>query len=398
MPLDRVAPPVQTITTEPTIRVRIAAQQPSIRLEASTLTVGPGPLDAGRSTPRSFRGPVTITRVPGAWLVAEASGATLRWPLTTLAVEANQPIGFNGGAYPGRLALLPSKAGANLLDVVNLVGIETYLPGVLERELFPKWDPAAYRAQAIAARSYALVQMSRKRDEPWDLESTTASQVYGGRASNPRAVDAVQRTRGQTLTYQGRIVEAFFSSNSGGYSQDAVYAFVDRSGWFDIPPLRGRTHGWGTQATYYQWGPIVRDAGEVSRRIAAWGRANDHPVAALVGLRSVQVASRSASSRPAQFTVTDGRGRGFVLACEQFRFACNADAPGLQPVLAKDQLRSSNVSVSVSGSRVTFTNGRGYGHGVGLDQWAAQDMASRGHNESAILATFYPQSQVRRLY
>lgn len=398
LPLDRVAPPVQSIQAEPMIRVRIGVQRPRVELAGGTLVVGPGPADRAMSRPRQFASPVTISRASGAFLITDAGGMTMRWALPSLSVVSGQLIAVNGQAYPGRLVILPSKHDGSKLDVINHVGIETYLPGVLERELYASWHPAAYRAQAIAARSYALVQIARRRDELYDLEATQASQVYGGRATRPRAVDAVERTRGMALTYQGRVVEAFYSSSSGGYTQDAKVAFVDRAGWFDIPPLKGRPHNWGRSAKLYQWGPITRDASTLARRIAAWGRDNQHPVAALAGLRDVRIAERSSSGRPAQFDLVDSYGRRFTLGCEQFRFAANHDAPGLQPLLAEDQLRSSNFTVRMSGRSVQFVGGRGYGHGVGLDQWAAQEMAQQGYGEADILRTFYPRAELRKLY
>src|SRR5690606_33051540 len=128
------------------IRVRVGSQQPSVRLGAASLTIGPGPTDRGRSEPRVLRGPVTISRASGAWLVADATGATLRWPLNSLAAEAREPITIDGRSYPGTIVVHPAKHDPNRLDVVNHVGIETYLPGVLQKELFPKWHDAAYRA------------------------------------------------------------------------------------------------------------------------------------------------------------------------------------------------------------------------------------------------------------
>ncbi|MCC6679789.1 MAG: SpoIID/LytB domain-containing protein [Phycisphaeraceae bacterium] len=403
--LDRVAPPLSSLHGEPMVRVRISSSAATLRFDAAgPLIVGPGPGHETKSQPRSFRSPLTVSRAAGAWMLRDAAGTSLRWALPTLAVECgsvqsgqalrlvNGNLHLDGHEYPGRIVLLAASSDPARIDAINHVPLETYLPGVLQHELYPKWLPAAYRAQAIAARSYSIVQLVRKSDQPYDMESTTASQVYGGRASNPTAIAAAAQTRGQVLTYQGRVVEAFYSSSSGGATQDATCAFVDRPGWFDIPPLRGRTHGWGTQATYYQWNPFSVDAATAASRMAQWGRNNRHAIAGLSGLRDVSITQRSGSGRPAQFTITDAAGRRYLLWAEQFRHAVNTGAPSDQ------QLRSSNVQVRVAGGRVQFLGGRGYGHGVGLDQWAAQDMAQRGHDERAILATFYHQAHISRAY
>ncbi len=404
-PLDRVAPSLGALHGEPMVRVRISSAAATLRFDAAgPLIVGPGPGHEAKSQPRTFRSPLTVSRAAGAWMLRDGTGTALRWALPTLAVDAgtvqngqalrlvNGNLHLDGHEYPGRIVLLTASTDPARIDAINHVPLETYLPGVLQHELFPKWLPAAYRAQAIAARSYSIVQLARKSDQPYDMESTTASQVYGGRASNPTAIAAVAQTRGQVLTYQGRVVEAFYSSSSGGATQDATCAFVDRPGWFDIPPLRGRTHGWGTQATYYQWNPFTVDATSLASRLAQWGRSNKHPIAGISGLRDISITRRSSSGRPAQFTITDAAGRRYLLWAEQFRHAANTGAPSDQ------QLRSSNVQVQVLGGRVQFLSGHGFGHGVGLDQWAAQDMAQHGYDERAILATFYPQSHISRAY
>jgi len=93
--------------------------------------------------------------------------------------------------------------------------------------LFSHWHPTMFLAQAIAARSYAMhkIQIGRRGD--FDLEATTASQVYGGWTQNARALEAVDTTRGLVLTYGQEVLPAYYSSCCGGTSQDASLAFPD---------------------------------------------------------------------------------------------------------------------------------------------------------------------------
>ena len=169
----------------------------------------------------------------------------------------------------------------------------------------------SFKAQAVAARSYAFWEMTIGRRRHYDLESTTASQVYGGKASNTTAIQAVRATRGQVIAYEGRVVPAFFSSSTGGLGQDALVAFPTRVE--DIAPLRAREHGaWDRDSPTYRWGPIVRDTATLSRRIAAWGLRRKHAAEKLGPLQSIEVAARNRVGRPAQFALVEPGAAAFL--------------------------------------------------------------------------------------
>ena len=250
----------------------------------------------------------------------------MRWRLPRLVITsaAPGPVTLAGNAYPREMVLEPT-ARADHFDAVNHVPLDTYLAGVLERELFASWPAETFRAQAVAARSYALWEVALARqdaDRDFDLESTEASQVYGGQSKNPKALAAVNDTRGVLLVYDGRVLPAFFASSSGGLGQDAALAFPGRGP--DLPPLRARVQGaWDQQSPAYRWGPISRDRAAYSQRLAAWGEREKHPVAALGTVTHVDVATRNRVGRPASFRVTDETGTAFTLHAEGFRQASN---------------------------------------------------------------------------
>ena len=142
---------------------------------------------------------------------------------------------------------------------------------------------------------------------------------------------------------------------------------------------------------------MLRDADELAQRIAAWGRQQQHPVAGLRGIQQVAVSSWSDSGRPAGFRITDRQGQAFDLDPESFRFACNADAPGLASLTKATKLKSSDVRVTIRGTMVRI-DGRGHGHGVGMCQWGAQTLAQRGYDTHAILAYYYPKAKLVKAY
>ncbi len=397
--------PVATLRAEPVVRVRIAVHESVVRMSAP----GGGALQftPPHGQPVSLTAPVTVTRRGGAYVLAPASGQSLQWAVAELYVRAaTGPIGVGASTYPGTISLHHARDDDGLvrpgagIDAINHVGVETYLPGVLEHELYASWEPEAYRAQAIAARSYAIDRTTRHRHRTFDLESNTKSQMYGGSATRPKAIEAVRATYGQVLAWEGNVVPGYYSSDTGGLGQDAAIAFPGERA---IAPLAAHDHGgWSQQAgsTKFRWGPVSRDRADLSRRIAAWGAAQKQrdPVADLRLVTHVAVTQRNRLGRPAQFTITDATGRRFALGPEQFRFACNYAAPQLSALSPAQQLYSSCVEINVAGERVVMTGGRGYGHGVGLCQWGAQGMAKAGHRHPQILANYYPGAAVVKAY
>jgi SpoIID/LytB domain protein len=132
-----------------------------------------------------------------------------------------QPVSVGGDGYRGDLVVEPAAGG---LTVVNDVSLERYLRGVVPSEEPSRWDAAAYEAQAVAARTYALASL--RPDAPFDLYPDQRSQMYGGiRAERPWTNLAVGATAGKVLTYDGRVITAYYFSTSGGRTSAVQDAF-----------------------------------------------------------------------------------------------------------------------------------------------------------------------------
>ncbi|WP_217914198.1 SpoIID/LytB domain-containing protein [Miltoncostaea marina] len=198
-------------------------------------------------------------------------------------------------AYRGRLRAVP-EGGA--LTLVNAVGMEDYLKGVVPREMPAGWGddaPAALRAQAVAARSYALATM--RPTAHYDVFDDTRSQVYGGRAAeDPRTSRAVDATRGRVLTYDGRVVTAFFFSTSGGETEDVENVFP---GGGPMPYLRSVPDPYDRISPLHRWpDPPTFSAERLGALLGLGG-----PV------REVRVLRRGASPRVLSALVTTRAGR-----------------------------------------------------------------------------------------
>jgi stage II sporulation protein D len=150
--------------------------------------------------------------------------------------ETSAPVRFNDKPYRGRIEVFTNLRGS--LTVVNELGLEDYVRGVVANELSPGGYPAieALKAQAIAARTYALKNRGQFMSQGFDILPTTRSQVYRGLTSeNPLSTRAVDETRGLIATYNGEPINALYTSTCGGRTEDSEKIFNEA-----IPYLRAR--------------------------------------------------------------------------------------------------------------------------------------------------------------
>jgi len=168
------------------------------------------------------------------------------------------PLTFLPGSAPLRLtrpyrgALRLSSNGKSL-QVVNLVGLELYLRGVVPDEVPDTWPPEALKAQAVAARSYAMA--TRKSGGTYDVYDDTRSQVYGGvDAESFTTTAAVDSTAGQVLTYGGRTAITYFFSTSGGRTAAVQDAWP---GARPVPYLVSVPDPYDTLSPHHRWGPLT---------------------------------------------------------------------------------------------------------------------------------------------
>ena len=175
---------------------------------------------------------------PGRELIAFARGAAPLFhssaPLTFASSdEMTAPVRFNDKPFRGKIEVFANTRGA--LTVVNVIGLEDYVRGVVPNELsYPAIE--ALKAQAIAARTYALKNRGQFSAEGYDLLPTTRSQVYRGLSSETVLTSrAVEETRGIIATYNGEPINALYTSTCGGRTEDAENIFNQA-----VPYLRGR--------------------------------------------------------------------------------------------------------------------------------------------------------------
>jgi stage II sporulation protein D len=321
---------------------------------------------------------------------------------TSNAFSASDSFALDSVAHVGFLTLRGrwSEPG-NKFDVVNTIPIETYLPGVLAKELLAGWPLQSYQAQAVAARSYALHERGRSRRDgrTSDVEATDADQVYGGQTLMLTPLEAVKSTRGQVLTSDGQLLRAYYSAACGGRSASAAEIWPTSRGFeFNLATaLQGQRRQWYCQSSArYVWN-VQRSVDDTSKRIKAWGRDAGHKVLGISRLRLCEVKDRNDAARPNRYRLTDDRGRTYDLSAEDLRNALNYSSPELPPLPREVRAFSGDLTMQFFGDQLTLS-GRGFGHGVGLCQWCAKGMADRAMDYPTMLREFYPGSLVQRAY
>jgi stage II sporulation protein D len=342
-----------------------------------------------------LRGPLTVRRTGSRWSILDVNGAIA--PMEGLegvavgALAAEEPVVAVGELrYPGSIELSArTDEGDGAFDVINLVPMEDYLPGVVAGELFDHWHFQTRAAQAVAARSFAAserAQVAGRR--AYDVTNTPESQVYRGVVTHRETREAVAETRGVVLAYDGRLVSGYYSSCCGGIAASAVDA-IGHNPINDVAPLRGRD-GMDvcTDAKMARW-TVERPVRTLTRRLADWGERRGLPeLARLAKLAAIKVAERNPHGRPTRYVLTDDNRQGVELSAYQLRSAANHHGPDLPR--PKQPLWSSCVRVTVADPTATF-DGRGFGHGVGMCQYGAEILARRGTHYRDILEWYYPQ-------
>jgi SpoIID/LytB domain protein len=341
-------------------------------------------------TPDSVASPGASTqrKLPGA-LVAPV----------TLTPTTRDPITAGAHGYRGSLQL---RAAGDGLVVVNRLSLERYLLGLQEVPL--TWPEEALKAQAIAARTYALNTLSRPRAGAaatygFDICASIECQVYSGAdvlgsLAGARWLQAVRDTAGKTILYEGEPILARYHSTSGGVTLDNAQVFVGEP---DYPYLQGVTSTTEEASPLYRWRVqfTLRHVQAILERAGWWASEGR-----LRGVRSIE----SSTGRHYPDLIFSGRRGRVVRSAEEFRSVARSSAPAMWPDRYPSQwptrsgklpetLPSNRLEVTTQEKTVVF-RGRGWGHGVGMSQWGAEGMARRGSSFEEILNHYYTGVEV----
>ena len=354
-----------------TVRVAIFEQQSSATISA------PGGVlvkEPGTESWRRYSRELEVVPISGGFELDSRS-----YPVRTLTIRGNTDIVRVNDFWVKGTVKLINRRGKLL--VVNHVDIEEYLVGVLSGEVPSNWHMEALKSQAIASRTYARYQIGMNRFIHYDLVATTMDQVYHG-ALSPDATNfayqarlnvsrAVNATRGQFVTFDGQPILAAFHSTSAGPTEDALQVWSK-----DLPYLTGVACPWDKESKYYNWTRKIPIA-SLEKRL----RAHGYRVGSVASMTPMIM---TRSGRVGSIRILHSKGE-LVIRGEDFRKAVGYTA-----------LLSTHFKIEHFGKNIVF-RGKGAGHGVGLCQWGAKELAESGFTARAIVQYYYPGTVIQFL-
>jgi stage II sporulation protein D len=376
------------------VRIALATRTPQVRLTSD----GPWTLWAADG-----RTPLALPQPGESWLLERESGAGVSArredskpvsrrdsPIIARPADSAGTIGFNGKRWRGELAISVVDGG---LLVVNRVRMDDYVKGVVPLEIGTgaPGDVAAVEAQAVTARSYAVMHLVGP-SRPYDMLATVADQVYGGAGAETAVGNrAVDETAGLVLLYNGRAVNAPYHAACGGSTAEPQDVWKTGA----EPYLRrvsdqvpGTTRFYCDQAPRYRW-TRTYDGEELRDAMSRYLRGLPGGSAGVGRVRAVTVATVTPAGRVGTLSVETDR-RNVTLRGNEMRDALRTPSGEL--------LYSTYFSVDAEqgadGVQRLTLHGGGYGHGVGMCQSGAIGRARAGQDFRTILQTYYPGTTV----
>lgn len=304
----------------------------------------------------------------------------------------SQPFVINHNQkYRGELEIIVNSDNKTL-TVINNVPMEAYLAGVVASEMPSYWEAESLQAQAIAARTYCLYIKSRfGKNRSWDVRATQANQVYRGvRAETVRTNDAINSTFGMVLCCEQesecKPFGSYYSSVCGGHTENSENVFGDK-----FEPLKGVDCPYcreSTKMSLFYWPDVKYDKKTVTRNIL-----ERYPslkeLGTITKIEAVKESKYNGLTRITSVKLTGSTGKTGFLRAEDLRLAIDSSGTKIQ---------STCCSIVSLEKEFLFVAGKGFGHGVGLCQYGAREMARQGKTAEQILSFYYPDSKIKILY
>ncbi|CAH0239045.1 Amidase enhancer [Peribacillus sp. Bi96] len=328
-------------------------------------------------------------------------------------VARDSLLSINSRPYPGSFSF---TVEGGYIRPINHVYIEDYLKGVVPNEMPAQWHDEALKAQAVAARTYALRHQSKLIDD------TISYQVYGGADGHDNTNSAIEQTTGMVVKHDGEIIEAFFSSSNGGMTE------VNSNVWTSGDPLAYLTikedsydpkANWTIKLDKQQidlskkdlskpddwWTRVQEKDKTIVPNLKAWLKNNGY---AKQDIKITEIPVLTLNDKTTGGRATKGSiqlkfyvrnqldDKGKLL--KKTVTLKNVAASKIRGMVGKGVMKSYLVDHSISDPSRIAIEGSGYGHGVGLSQFGAKNRAEAGQTYQEILEFYYPNTNVAREY
>lgn len=322
--------------------------------------------------------------------------------------DTNHYIEINGKPYLGAIEFTEEKG--KYIRPVNQLPLEDYLKGVVPFEVFSTWSLETLKAQALAARTYAITQRSK------EMNDTIQYQVYGGFTWDPKTTQAVEETKGEIITYQGKPITAFYSASNGGVTENNKHVWggqqipiypIKKDEYDPIEPWKFTLHKDQLNLEEIDWydSSAWDDLIEVDSKIAATMKSYLKRVGYLGDIKIISVPTFEIAKdkNPSGRTMTGSIEVSFLhrlfdgtIMLEQLEIR-NGNINKIRPLIGGDIFRSYLIdSLTFEDGHYTMS-GRGYGHGVGMSQWGASVMGDNGKNYKEIIQYYFPRTSISQI-
>ena len=273
--------------------------------------------------------------------------------------------------YRGNLEFVVESGG---LAAINELTIEDYLRGVVPAEMPSSWPAEALKAQAVAARNFALQQVETTRGGSFHVTNNESSQVYGGYdAEAPATNRAIEETRGVVMLSRGSLIMAVFHSSSGGFIENSEDVWLNK-----LPYITYKNDPYDKNDKHYKW-CVTYTAEQLAEQFRKAGY--DFEI-----VQDIEERARTTSGARVEKIAVKGEGPAGERMTVEISNADNVRiALGLKSALFTLE-KIFDQDKNLAAVKIT---GSGWGHGLGMSQWGANGMASQGYAYQDILKYYY---------
>jgi stage II sporulation protein D len=300
-----------------------------------------------------------------------------------------------GNTYRGKIFI--NQYSKNRFCVINYVNLEDYLKGVVGCEMMKNFEPAALKAQAVIARTYALKYLGKHASHGFDLCNKDHCQVYRGiNSEDPKTTEAVDSTRNYVLLFNGSLIKAFYHSDSGGYTASSKDVWGGKSYSY----LKAVKDDFSNNAPHHRWEYRISKK-KLIARLKSRGIIHDN-------FLNIKVVDTDPYGRVKLISINNtvysaNKLRSLLGTTKIYSnmFKIYDKKPGLSAYKNLSLEERINLIISEeedknNNDEIVFL-GSGSGHGVGLSQWGANGMAKEGYSFRAILEYYYKGTKIGKV-
>ncbi len=314
-------------------------------------------------------GSATLKLIDG-YISISGRESAYRMPVS---IQSQKIISINGKDYFGEITINDSL-------ILNMLPVEEYLKGVLSSEISDEWPAEVLKTQAVVSRTYAYHKILVNKNKSYDVDDTTMYQKFDYTNNNTSINRAIADTKGIIILYQNKPIEAFFHACSGGVTENVGDIFQT-----ELPYLRSVPDPYCSNRADSYW---TFSASESEIKSSLQGIINEEYES--LSLRDIKIYKRTGSRRVGEFVLMFEKNKKQIIKGNTFRLAVGSKE--LKSLLIQSIRRER----AQEGYVFSFS-GRGYGHGVGLSQLGAKEMAERGFSFKDIIAFYYRGTTLGRI-